>query len=84
MGTNFTVLSNMDRLDFGLHVDPDLVPDPWAIADAVPRALAELFEASGLGAPTPVADPFAVAEPVFPAVTIPAPTRARATAKAGA
>jgi hypothetical protein len=31
-----------------------------------------------------VADPFAVAEPVFPAVTIPAPTRARATAKAGA
>lgn len=86
MGTNFTVLSNMDRLDFGLHVDPDLVPDPWAIADAIPRALAELFEASGLGSPTPVDDPFAVPEPsapAFPTVTIPAPQRARATAKAG-
>lgn len=60
MGTNFTVLSNVDRLDFGLHVDPDLVPDPWLIADAIPVALAELFAASGLGEPTPVADPFAL------------------------
>lgn len=90
MGTNFTVLSNMDRLDFGLHVDPDLVPDAWAIADAIPRALAELFGASGLGTPTPVADPFAVPEPAGPAgpriptVTIPAPTPVRATSKAGA
>lgn len=97
MGTNFTVLSNMDRLDFGLHVDPDLVPDPWAIAEAIPRALAELFEASGLGSPTPVDDPFAVSDPAqpqapaaprIPTVTIPAPARAgataRATAKAGA
>ncbi|MDP2772296.1 MAG: wax ester/triacylglycerol synthase family O-acyltransferase [Nocardioides sp.] len=83
MGTNFTVLSNMDRLDFGLHVDPDLVPDPWTIADAIPRALAELFEASGLGSPTPVADPFAVPEAKIAAVTIPAPRHPRATAKAG-
>ena len=87
MGTNFTVLSNMDRLDFGLHVDPDLVPDAWAIADAIPRALTELFEASGLGTPTPVADPFALPEPPagprVPTVTIPAPAQARAS-KAGA
>jgi len=61
MGTNFTVLSNQDRLDVGLHVDPDLCPDPWAIVEAIPRALAELFTASGLGTPTPVADPFAAA-----------------------
>ena len=60
MGTNFTVLSNQDRLDFGLHVDPDLCPDPWALADAIPLALAELMAASGLGEPTPVVDPFAV------------------------
>lgn len=73
MGSNFTVLSNQDRLDVGLHVDPDLCPDPWAIADAIPRALAELFEASGLGTPTPVADPFAPK---------PKPARKRTVAKA--
>ncbi|MEJ7831695.1 MAG: WS/DGAT domain-containing protein [Nocardioides sp.] len=53
-GTNVTMLSNVDRLDFGLHVDPHLVPDPWLIADAIAVALAELFAASGLGEPTPV------------------------------
>jgi WS/DGAT/MGAT family acyltransferase len=58
MGVNITVLSYIDRLDFGVHVDPDLVPDPWAIAEGVPEALAELLEASGLGAPTAVEDPF--------------------------
>lgn len=77
MGTNFTVLSNMDRLDFGLHVDPDLVPDPWAIADAIPRALAELFEASGLGTPTPVTDPFAVPAPAPVLVPAAAPAKTK-------
>lgn len=60
MGTNFTVVSNVDRLDIGLHVDPDLVEDPWHLADGVPRALAELLEASGLGPPRPVEDAFGV------------------------
>ncbi|MBI2704893.1 MAG: wax ester/triacylglycerol synthase family O-acyltransferase [Actinobacteria bacterium] len=58
MGLNFTVLSYNDRLDFGLHVDPDLVPDPWTIVDGIPSALAELMAASSLGALTPVDDPF--------------------------
>ena len=58
MGVNITVLSYIDRIDFGVHVDPDLVPDPWEIADGIPDALAELLEASGLGAPTAVEDPF--------------------------
>ena len=58
MGVNCTVISYMDRLDFGFHVDPDLVPDPWAISEGVNVAMAELLEASGLGAPTPVKDPF--------------------------
>ncbi len=60
MGTNFTVLSNMGRLDVGLHVDPDLVPEPWLIIEAFQAALAELMAASGLGEPTPVRDPFSV------------------------
>jgi hypothetical protein len=57
MGLNITVFSYMDRVDFGLHVDPDLVPDPWRIAGAIPEALAELMAAAGLGEPTPVEDP---------------------------
>jgi WS/DGAT/MGAT family acyltransferase len=63
MGVNVTVLSYGARLDFGIHVDPDLVPDPWVIANGVPGALAELMTASDLGAPTPVTDPFAPAKP---------------------
>ncbi len=59
MGVNTTVFSYLDRIDFGIHVDPDLVPEPWAIADAVPDALAELLKESDLPEPTPITDPFA-------------------------
>ena len=58
MGVNATIISIMERVDFGFHVDPDIVSDPWALADAVPRALAELKAASGLGPPLPVQDAF--------------------------
>jgi WS/DGAT/MGAT family acyltransferase len=58
MGLNFTVLSNVDRIDVGLHVDPDLIPDPWAISQHIPAALDELLAASGLDPATPVPDPF--------------------------
>jgi diacylglycerol O-acyltransferase / wax synthase len=58
MGVNVTLLSYVDRIDFGVHVDPELVPDPWEIAEGIPAALAELMEASSLGPPTPVEDPF--------------------------
>lgn len=60
VGLNFTVMSYEDRVDFGITTDPDLVPDPWAIADCVRAALAELFEALKLGSPTEVHDPFDV------------------------
>lgn len=58
MGLNVTLFTFGDRVDFGLHVDPDLIDDPWVIADLLPAALAELMEAAGLGTPTPVADAF--------------------------
>ncbi len=45
MGLNFTVLSYVDRVDFGITVDPELVPDPWHIADGIPPALDELSRA---------------------------------------
>lgn len=57
MGLNITLFSYMDRIDFGLHVDPELVPDPWEIADGFHGALAELMAAADLGEPTVVEDP---------------------------
>ena len=35
----------MGNVDVGFIADPDLVDDVWALADGVPRALAELVEA---------------------------------------
>jgi WS/DGAT/MGAT family acyltransferase len=57
-GLNITVLSYTDRVDFGVTADADLVEDPWEISDGIPVALAELMDASGLGKPTQVYDPF--------------------------
>ena len=84
MGLNITLFTFGDRVDFGLHVDPDLVEDPWAIADAISDALAELMKAAGLGTPTPVEDAFGIASDVdlrdelsasSPAVAAPRPPR---------
>lgn len=58
MGLNVTVFSYVDRIDFGFHVDPDLVPDPWTISAAVPEALEELLDASSLPGPASVANSF--------------------------
>jgi WS/DGAT/MGAT family acyltransferase len=58
MGLNITLFSFGERVDFGLHVDPDLVDEPWEIADALPKELAALTDAAGLGRPHAVVDPF--------------------------
>jgi diacylglycerol O-acyltransferase len=58
MGLNITLYTFGDRVDFGIHVDPDLIADPWAIAEAIPRALDDLMHTAGLGEPTPIEDPF--------------------------
>ncbi len=63
MGVNITVFSFDGRFDFGIHVDPDLVPEPWELAAAVQKALTELMDAADLGPPTPVADPFGLEHP---------------------
>ncbi len=54
MGMNFTALSTDDRVDIGITVDPDLVPDSWLVADAVPGALTALMRAAAVGDPHPV------------------------------
>jgi WS/DGAT/MGAT family acyltransferase len=62
-GLNVTLMSYIDRVDFGFTTDPDMVEDPWDIADGIQDALVELMEAAGLGKPAPVHDPFDVTEP---------------------
>ena len=60
MGVNITVFSFEQRVDFGIQVDPELVPEVWELADAIPDALAELMAAADLGAPAPIEDAFGV------------------------
>jgi diacylglycerol O-acyltransferase len=47
-GLNITVMSYLDRLDFGLLACPDLIPDVQHLADAISSALDELEDALGL------------------------------------
>jgi WS/DGAT/MGAT family acyltransferase len=42
-GINITVLSNMGKMDVGILCCPDLVPDVWEIADALPAAVERLL-----------------------------------------
>ena len=60
MGVNMTVFSMNDRVDFGIHVDPDLVAAPWDLAAGVSDALTELLATADLGAPTSVEDAFGI------------------------
>lgn len=45
-GLNITAVSYCGRIDVGFTVDPDLVPDPWLLADGIPLALEELRPAA--------------------------------------
>jgi diacylglycerol O-acyltransferase / wax synthase len=54
MGLNITVVSYVDRVDFGFTVDPDLVPDPWYLCDGIPLALEDLLDAIGIDHATPL------------------------------
>ncbi len=66
MGLNITLYTFGNRVDFGIHVDPDLIDDPWAIASAIPRALAAMMRAAGLGRPSPIEDPFGLTPAAAP------------------
>jgi len=41
-GLNITAVSYMDRVDIGFTVDPDLVSDPWSLAEGVTLGMEEL------------------------------------------
>lgn len=46
-GLNITVVSYLDRLDFGFIGDRDLVPDIWDLAEMHIAEISRLFEATG-------------------------------------
>jgi diacylglycerol O-acyltransferase len=45
-GLNITVLSYLDQVDFGFVVCPEIVEDPWLLADATSEAFTELHKAA--------------------------------------
>lgn len=45
-GLNVTVLSEEDRVGFGIITCPDLLPQVWDLADEIPGALRELLDAA--------------------------------------
>jgi diacylglycerol O-acyltransferase / wax synthase len=62
MGINLTLFSFGERMDFGLHVDPDLIEDPWSIATGLRTELGRLMAAAGLGSPRVLADAFGLTD----------------------
>ena len=46
-GMNITALSELDHIDFGYVVCPEIVEDPWQLADATSAAFAELEKSAG-------------------------------------
>jgi WS/DGAT/MGAT family acyltransferase len=46
-GLNITVVSYLDRLDFGFIADRDLIPDVWDLADMHIDEITRLIDASG-------------------------------------
>ncbi len=54
LGLNITALSYVDRMDFGFTVYPELVPDPWFMAEGIPVAMDELKQAAGIDHSAPL------------------------------
>jgi diacylglycerol O-acyltransferase / wax synthase len=47
LGLNITVMSYLDRLDFGFIADRELIPDLWDLADLHIAEISQLFDATG-------------------------------------
>jgi WS/DGAT/MGAT family acyltransferase len=50
-GLNITAMSYLDHIDFGYVVCPEVVEDPWQLADATAVALTELEKAAAASPP---------------------------------
>lgn len=47
LGLNVTIVSYLDRIDFGFIADRDLIPDLWDLADMHIDEIGRLFDATG-------------------------------------
>ena len=67
-GLNITVVSYLDRLDFGLIADRELIPDLWDLADDLINEITVLKEAYGhrVGGRAVAALPAPAAAPAAP------------------
>lgn len=50
-GLNITAVSYLDHVDFGYVVCPEVVEDPWQLADATAVAFTELEKAAAASTP---------------------------------
>ncbi len=85
-GLNITVVSYLDRLDFGIIVDRELIPDVWDLADMHIDEITRLFDATGAEWAQPPQPAFPRRGPIKPAQTAAAaePPTTKSTARASA
>ncbi|MGH3634003.1 MAG: WS/DGAT domain-containing protein, partial [Mycobacterium sp.] len=82
-GLNITVVSYLDRLDFGFIADRELVPDVWDLADMHVAEIARLFEATGAQWAQPPEPAFPRRGPIKLAETITKPAAKKPTPTPG-
>jgi diacylglycerol O-acyltransferase len=75
LGLNITVVSYLDRLDFGFIADRELIPDLWDLADLHIAEISRLFEATGAEWAQPPQPAFPRRGPVNLAKTTKAPAK---------
>ena len=46
-GINITCFSSAGNVDFGITIEPDLVPEPWQVIDGLHSSLSELLALTG-------------------------------------
>lgn len=68
-GLNFTAVSFIGRLDIGVTVDPELVPDAWQLAGCIDEAFEELRDATMGRTTEPEVEPELRKRPVGRVVT---------------
>ena len=78
-GLNITVVSYLDRLDFGFIADRDLIPDVWDLADMHIDEITRLFDATGAEWAQPPQPAAPRRGPIKPAQTAAKPTAKKST-----
>jgi hypothetical protein len=81
LGLNITVVSYLDRMDFGFIADRDLIPDVWDLADMHVAEITRLFEATGAEWAQPPQPPYPRRGPIKPTQTMTKPAVKKSTSR---